>query len=213
MMKIQFLAYSLLLAGTMTVLTGCSSTRFVATWKEPDASLAHINAGSKVGAMVVHPDLSLRRSAEDALAAELTQRGLQGIPSYSILGDPSDEASAKEAFKQAGAVAVVVMRGMGENIEVDYRPPTYYYGTPAYSSFWGGYYGQGWKMAYDPGYLRTTRVVSVETLVYDLGSNKLVWGGRSKTVDPTQLDKFMKEVMDAATEQMRKQGVIQPRES
>lgn len=193
----------------LAVLTGCSTTQFTTTWKAPDAQLIRLEPGGEVGAMVIHPDVSVERAAEDALAAELTKRGLQGIPAYSIVGNSNvrDEAAVRAAFAKAGAVAVVVMRGIGEETEVDYRAPTYYT-VPTYRGFWGGYYGHSWDAVYEPGYLRTSRIVTVETLVYDLQSNKLVWGGRSRTVDPSRLGSFIKEIVDEAVKEMKKDGVI-----
>jgi hypothetical protein len=63
-------------------------------------------------------------------------------------------------------------------------------------------------MVYEPGYLRTSKIVSVETLVYDLKSNQLVWGGRSRTVDPGKLESFIREIVDEAAKKMRQDGVI-----
>ena len=201
----------LLLIGTAILsLNGCSTTQFTSTWKAPNASLAHIEPGSKVGAMVMHPDVSVRRAAEDALTAELTRRGLQGITGYSILGDtnPRDEGAARAAFTKAGAAAVVVMRGIEEKTQLEYQPPAYN-SLPTYPGFWGGYYGVGWDNVYDPGYLRRSKIVTVETLIYDLKSNTLVWAGRSRTVDPSKLGAFIQEIVDEAVKAMQKDGVIE----
>jgi hypothetical protein len=192
-------------------LTACSSTRFTTTWKASDAVLINLQPGDSVGALVIHPEVAVRRAAEDALAAELTARGLRGVTAYSILGEaePRDEAAAREAFAKSGVNAVVVMRGIGEATEVDYVAPSYsHYTSPSYRGFWGGYYGPGWATVYDPGYLRTYKVVTVESLVYDLKTNQLVWGGRSRTVDPRKLDTFIREIVDEAAKEMKKAGVL-----
>ena len=39
-----------------------------------------------------------------------------------------------------------------------------------------------------------TTVVSVETLVYSLKQDKLVWAGRSETTNPSRVDTFVKEL-------------------
>jgi hypothetical protein len=191
------------------ILTGCSSTQFTTTWSAPDVQLTHIEPGAKVGALVMHPEVALERVVEEALAAELTKRGAVGIAAYTILGDiePRNEEAARNAFAEAGAEAVVVMRGISEQTEMDYRAPTYY-SAPSYSGFWGGYYGYHWNTVYDPGYLRTSKVVTVETLVYDLESNELVWAGRSRTVDPSKLSTFIREIVDEVAKEMRKAGVL-----
>lgn len=200
----------LVLLAAILAFVGCSTTKFTTTWQEPDAQLTHLQPGDKVGALVVYPEIAARRAAEDALAAELTKRGLNGVPAYVMMGDaePQDEEAAKEAFASAGAVAVVVMRGIGERTEINYRAPSYYT-VPSYSGFWGGYYDYGWTSVSDPGYLTTSQIVTVETLVYDLESNKLVWGGRSQTVDPRKLGKFIREIVDEASREMKKAGVIE----
>jgi hypothetical protein len=45
----------------------------------------------------------------------------------------------------------------------------------------GGYYGHGWGSAWSAAEIRTDTIIIVETLVYSLRQNKLVWGGQSKT--------------------------------
>src|SRR5215470_6719996 len=70
----------------VAVLAGCSTTtRFVNTWKAPDAAPLSLRSGDVVVAMVISRNEGTRRSGEDALAAELSRRGLRVIPAYTIL--------------------------------------------------------------------------------------------------------------------------------
>jgi hypothetical protein len=52
--------------------------------------------------------------------------------------------------------------------------------------------------------------VSVETLVYSLKQNKLVWAGQSQTTNPNNVDSFVREVATAAAQELRKHGLIGP---
>ena len=61
---------------------------------------------------------------------------------------------------------------------------------------------------YDPGYLSVEKVVKIETLVYSLDQDKLVWAGVSRTGDPTQVDSFITEVAKACADQMEKDGLL-----
>jgi hypothetical protein len=63
-------------------------------------------------------------------------------------------------------------------------------------------------MAYDPGYLRTDTLVYVETLVYDLRQDKLVWAAQTKTMNPSKVESFISELVAKAASEMRKEGVI-----
>jgi hypothetical protein len=67
-----------------------------------------------------------------------------------------------------------------------------------------GHYPDAWGGSQ----VRTDTIVIVETLVYSLRQNKLVWAGESLTTNPTDVDAFVQELVAEAAEAMRKQGVI-----
>ena len=77
-----------------------------------------------------------------------------------------------------------------------------------YAGGWGPYYGYGWSAAYSPGYVVTDTIVRVETLVFDLKQNKLVWAGQSETTNPENLHQFMRDLVKAVGADMRRKGVI-----
>ena len=75
--------------GFVTVVAlalACSSstTQFVSSWKAPDAEPLAFR-DSKVVAVVMATNPTLRREAEDTLAREITERGAQGVAMYRIL--------------------------------------------------------------------------------------------------------------------------------
>ncbi|HVP61109.1 MAG TPA: hypothetical protein VMT11_11145 [Myxococcaceae bacterium] len=190
-------------------LAGCTaSTRFVNTWKEPDAAPLSVKPGDLVIAMVISKEETTRRTGEDLLGEELRQRGLRPIPSFSLI--PTDQVGDREkaaaAIQDSGAVALFAMRPIAVNKQQTYVPPTYT-GSGPYGG-WGPYYGYGWSSAYSPGYVVTDTVVRVETLVFDLRQNRLLWVGTSETTNPERLDEFMRDLVKAAGAEMRRVGVI-----
>ena len=202
-------------ASLALLLAGCATTTFTSIWKAPDAKPLHFQAGDKVVAMVLAKSTSLRRSGEANLADELDKRGLKGVPAYTLLSDDEikDEAKAKAAIEASGAVSVIVLRPQGQEQKVSSTPPTYYgpsyYGSPYYNGFWGGgYYGHGWSGAYDPGTIRTDTYVSIETVIYDLRQNKLVWAGQTKTMNPSDVESFVGELADAVSRELRASGMV-----
>ena len=44
--------------------------------------------------------------------------------------------------------------------------------------------------------------------MYSLTRDKLLWAGQSKTFNPAKLDEFVKELAQAAAEQMKEEGLI-----
>jgi hypothetical protein len=189
-------------------LSACATTTFESNWKAPDAQPMGSLAGQKVVAVAVSRNAAVRRSAEDTLVSVLNARGARGIPSYSILGDDTDEAKAKAAIEKSGAVAVVVMRPVAKEKEISSTPSSMYMG-PMYGGYWGGYYGYGWGGAWGGGTeIRTDTIVIVETLVYSMKQNKLIWAGQSKTTNPSRIDAFVKEVAAGAGKEMKKAGLL-----
>jgi hypothetical protein len=187
------------------VLTACATTTFTSTWKAPDAGPIGPMTGQKVVAFVVVKNDTMRRAAEDALAAELTKRGAVGIAGYTIVADVSNEAKAKALLLRSGAAGVVSMRPVGREQEVVTSPSAY---GSHYGPYWGGYYGHGWSGAYSTQEVHINTIVSVETLVYSLKQNKLLWAGQSRTTDPSKVESFVRDVATAAAKQMKKEGVL-----
>lgn len=197
-------------AGALLALA-CASTTYNSTWRNPEVQALSFKPGDRVLAMVVNTNESVRRGAEDALAREISLRGLKGAPAYSVIpiDDTKDKERAKAAAEKAGVVGVVVMRAVGKDQQVSSSPSAVYM-TPYYGGFWGaGYYGWGWGMAYDPGYVRTDTILIVETLIYDLRQDKLVWAGQSQTTNPSKVDALIKELADKAAHQLRQQKLVQ----
>src|SRR5262245_51885843 len=73
---------------------------FVNTWKAPDAAPLTLRSGDVVVAMVISRNEGTRRSGEDALAAELSRRGLRVIPAYTVL-------SVEQAMQKESALATL----------------------------------------------------------------------------------------------------------
>jgi hypothetical protein len=200
-------ARALIVTAVVIVATACATTSFQSTWKAPDAKPV-VLSGQKVVAFVLTKNAAARRSAEDALAREISAGGAQGIASYTLIPDAgaTDEAKAKAQVEAAGAEGVVVMRPVDSSKEV---VATSTYSGPMYGPYWGGYYGYGWGGAYGGGVdVRTNTIITVETLVYSIPQNKLIWAGQSNTTNPSKVDAFVKELATAARREMKKAGLL-----
>jgi hypothetical protein len=185
---------------------GCATTTFESTWKAPDAKPLQFQAGDRIVAMVVSDQVSIRRSGEANLADVLDGRGFKAVPAYTLIPEEEvhDEAKAKARIEAANVVGVVVLRPRGSEQKVTTTGGSY--GPPYYGGFWGGgYYYNSW---YAPPVTRTDTYVAIETLIYDLRQNKLVWAGRSKTMNPKDVEAFVGELAVAVAGELRKAGLI-----
>ena len=130
------------LMALVSATAACSSSSFNSTWSNKQAKPVDMT-GKKVLAVVQVREDGRRRASEDALAREITARGAQGIPSYTIF--PSnigvDTAAARRLAQQNQIAGIVMMRLTGKEQEVS-SSPTYsggYYGSPYYDDSYGYY--------------------------------------------------------------------------
>jgi len=158
---------------------------------------------------MVTGDDTNRRSAEDALARQITARGGQGIAAWTIIStaDVQNEEKTRAAMTGAGAVAIVTMEIVDQRREID---PVNFRTSVSTSrrSFWGNYHW-AWRTSWVPP-PQTRTNVWVETLVYSLEPDELLWAGRSRTVNPNSVAGLFGEVADAAAGEMQQIGLLKP---
>jgi hypothetical protein len=194
-------AKGLLLLILMVGLVACASTTIRDSWRDPSVGRIEFK---KVLAMAITADETLRRVAEDEMVRQMP--GVQAVASYTLLTeeDYRNLEQAKARVAAAGFDGVVTMRLIKSEQQVTQVPGAY---ATAYPQFWG-YYGYAWPMVYDPGYLRTDTIVQVETKVYALADDKLIWSGLSETFNPRDAQDLVRGVAEAVAKDMRKQGLI-----
>ena len=190
-------------------LTGCASTtKFTSVWKAPDAQPLTFKPGDKVIALVLAKAPSIRRAGEANLADELTKRGMVGVPAYSLIqdSDVGDEAKAKRAIDASGAVGVIAMRPLGSEKSLSAYS---YHSSPYYGGFYGGYYRYGWADPWGSSTtVRTDTYVKIETLIYDLRQNKLVWAGQTSTMNPNNVESMVTELAAAVSHELQASGLV-----
>jgi hypothetical protein len=189
---------------------GCASTHFVSTWTDPSLDGPISLAGKKVATFLLSDEESTRRMVEEIMAGEVTSHGAEGIPGFSLMSseEAMDQDWVKERLSAEGIEGAVIMRVTGRETETRYVAGSTYYAPAHYSSMWG-YWGPSWSMVHDPGYLETDVIVSVETLVYSVTQDKLLWGGVSETFNPSDMHSFIIELSAVAADEMRKSGLLE----
>ena len=193
-----------LLCGVALSLSACGTTTFTSTWKAPDAHRID-PSGKIVAALVISSDARQRRSAEVYLAHELTIRGANGVAAYTLIGlEHPNVDYAIAHFKQAGVQGVVVMRLVAHDKQVIVDPGGF--SGSAYTTFGSYYSSYGMQVSYSTGSVQTDEVVTIETLIYSLTKDKLLWAGTSRTSNPESLQSLVTEVADAVARELGQAG-------
>jgi hypothetical protein len=182
-------------------ITGCAhSTELATSWRDPAATSARFH---HVIALFVSRDAALRRSAEDRMASQIAG----GVPAYTIVPDSEvrDASRVQQRVRDAGFDGAVVMRVVGVELQPNYAVGNSWYGGP--TDLWG-YWGTSWGYVYDPGYVMPDKIVTVESAVYSVPENKLIWAGRTETFNPSSLKKLIDGVVRVSVKRMRKEGLL-----
>ncbi len=188
-----------LLALGALALAACASTSLTSKWADP--ALGSTKFG-RIAAVFQHPDAAFRRSLEDAMAESIPH----ATPAYRLIDDADirDARRAADRLKAAGYDAVVLMRVVSLEKEATYVPATMHGAAMPYGMMRGGY-SYGWSQVYEPGYLRTDKILTVGTSVYALDTEKLVWTSRSETFNPGDIRTVVKDVVTANAKAVRQE--------
>jgi hypothetical protein len=84
-------------------------------------------------------------------------------------------------------------------------------GTGTYPSWYKDFYPyfDGASGSYhDESYTSSRTSYAVETNMYSLKENKLIWNGITNTVEPKNLDKMVEAIGKVITKEMKKQGFL-----
>jgi len=182
-----------------------AAPEFKNVWRSPDAAQVSF-AGKKVAALVITQDDSLRVAGEESLARELSARGLQAVATYRMA--PKEELQNAERasrwFEKAGVEGVVALRPVSSEQRLNYNSSLWM--SPSYSTFWG-YYGYGYSSVYVVGSVDRDTVITVESLIYSVSRNQLIWAAASETRNPKTLQKVIEDLVKASVKELQKQGL------
>jgi hypothetical protein len=194
------------------VLLFGTSSKLIMSWKNPAYSAP--NKFHRVLALGLSDKTVVRADFEDALAAELSRKGY-AVPGNTILLRPAgtqlDLNYLREQIRAQRIEAVVVSRLIKVDQTVTYVPGTAYFAPYAYYNNFYGYYGTLYPVLYSPGYLQKEKKVRVETNVYFVNGapdGQLVWTGITDTLNPSNVHKVIRGLVDLVVTKMQKDDVL-----
>ena len=191
--------------GIFTFLS-CSSTRIISNWRDPNEEVS-LHKLNKVLVVALFKDETSRRKVEDEMVGYFYGKA---IASYDYLDKDisvKNEDIIREKIKNDGFDGAVTMRLLDVDKEEIYtRGNISLY--PAYYRNFSGYYYRNWPYYSNPGYYSTTKVYTVETNIFSIKEDKIIWTGITKTTDPSGVVKMTEEIGKAVFNQMVKEGFI-----
>jgi len=154
-----------------------------------------------------------RRLFEDTFAKTLTSEGTTATPSYGLL--PQSEQLSEEQIDNAirgdGYDGVLITRVLGVDETQKFVQGKSHTVAPrnmGYSGGWYGYYSGGFATVHQPGYFETHTSFRLETDLYSVANDGLVWSGQSDTVNPQSLEDVIDSMTAAVAKELKYEKLI-----
>ena len=135
-----------------------------------------------------------------------TYKGIDLFPP-SATGSDSNRVTLMKKVRGMDIAAILTISVLKKETESRYvrgayDPEVY----PYYGSFWG-YYSYWYPYSYSQGYY-DEKIYYIETNLYDVKTEKLMWSAQSRTYDLLDLPSFSKEFASSIVSKLREDGIL-----
>jgi len=205
----------LIIIAALFSISACSTqTKLYERWHDKEYFGPKLE---KVLVLGVFKDDLQRRMFEELFTSEVDAEGKNAIAGYTLMPEDKDFDSKEDiarAVKKVGADSVLITsyKGVIEKqrevaSRVDYVPRMgMSYGRYGYG--YRGYYGSTYATVYRPGYTVVDKIVQLETRVYSVKNEKLVWAGKTKTVNASSAEDIVEELVQIIIKDMKESALI-----
>jgi len=181
---------------TLLVISCGPSHKVTSSWVSPEAK-AEKKKYSKVFIAVLSQNQAAKNIVEADLEKAISAKGFQTVKSSDVFapnftkGNGDDKAAILAKVRELGCDAIVTSALIDKQSEQRYVPGT----TTMYSPYggyggygFGGYYGYMYPTMYStPGYYTTEKTYFIETNVFDVASEKMIYSIQSQAYDPNSI--------------------------
>ena len=198
-----------------SVIAGCGPTqKITSSWAAPEATAK--GPYNKVFVVVLSPNSNANYNIEAQMANTLIARGFKVLrstdifpPKFSITQDLTRE-QLTEAITKRGCDAVLMLALLDSKKVESYNPGTVY--APVNYGYYGSYYGYYnyyYPVVYSPGYYSVDKTYYLETNLYDLAADKLLWSVQSEARNPKDIDSWFKGYSNMLISHLKSKGLNQ----
>ncbi|UOB17092.1 hypothetical protein [Abyssalbus ytuae] len=196
------------------LLAGCSSTRLIDSWRNPDYLYF---TPQKVLIVGVSHNLTARKIFEVHLKNEFNMRNIEADESYEIFDSDftntkqTDEDIQKQLDKVVGKGYDVILISTVKGVD---EKTSYTRGHSRVDYTWRrfrGYYLLYQDIYHDPGYYENYRVYNIESALYNIeedSEKSLVWVASYDLVDPKGIQETVEDYVDKIIKDLEKENLI-----
>jgi len=197
------------------IMWGCGPTqKITGSWASPEATAK--GPYNKVFVVVLSPNSTANYDIEAQMANTLISRGFKVLrstdifpPKFSITQDLTRE-QLTEAISKRGCDAVLMLSLLDSKEVESYNPGTVY--APVNYGYYGSYYGyynHYYPEVYSPGYYSVDKTYYLETNLYDLKDDILLWSVQSEARNPKDINTWFKTYSNMLISHLKSKGLNQ----
>ncbi len=111
-------------------------------------------------------------------------------------------------IRKTGASTILITHMVSADEKDFYQPSNLIIGTNSYSRGLYGYYPHIYRSVYSSGSYVSTTKVTLETSLYDVTTEKLIWTARSVSIDPVMTRKYYQQLIDLFLADLRSKKLL-----
>ena len=188
--------YSFFLVLLINVLfSSCSTNKLLSSWNNESFEQSSLSPVLVIG--ITKNDETKRRIYEGTFVDSLNSAQTKAIASYTFSKQsiqPSEKA-LREAIKKTNAKTILITHLVSDSEKDFYVPSSLVIGTNSYNGLYSYYPLVYNSVSASGSFVSTTKVV-LETNLYDVESEKLIWTARTESIDPVMTRKYYQQLID-----------------
>ena len=204
----QKIGKSILLVSTIFLLFSCANTKITQSWAEPDNKKSY-NDFLMIG---IGESQQTRRAYESYFVEELIANGTEAVASYKLIksSEKIERDTVLKAIEGLEIDGVIITHMVAVDEETVYRSGA----SHSYARYGGygrsmyGYYPHVNSYVSSPGYYTTHETYTLETSLYDVVTEELVWTARSHTFSPESVDEVIVDLTKLLIKDLKEKGLI-----
>jgi hypothetical protein len=203
---------SALLLMTVAWALGCgSSVQMTGQWV--DKTAFQPGKYSSMFIAVMSQNIGVKKAFEDNLASEAAAHGIKAVKSSDFFKPnfTTENAGNKEAIlarvRELGLETIFTVALKDQKTDTRYVPGESYTPAPYYGGYWG-YYSYTYQTVYSPGYYTTDKTYYLESNLYDVATEKLLWSFQSETINPGKAEEVAQDYTNMLLDALDKNGLL-----
>ena len=189
----------------LTFLAACSTVK-VDSWSAPEATNRKMG---KTAILAIADSDALARQYEDIFVQALSEKGVQASALHTVMNISGKltKETLTAALKKNGYTSIIITRKLSEAEQKQVHStfmPTYY---DDYYGYYAHYY-PAFPMGYNSTQSYSFTEFSLESNLYDVQTQKLIWSGRQIVYDDRSDESNLKGMVKGLVKDLAKKGML-----